>query len=194
MTLPPEDRDLIARVLGFNADFVIKHMTRDHFAKLLAAALASRDAEIERLTAALGEAERAINRAKEAVEDQDDIELAEAKDAARRSDQHAQRVAVEAADGFAAMEALDEFWDAVGHPNNRGTLTPAEQVASICRELDQAAAALASRDAEIERLRGELRRAHLKRLVELSEEFGGYDELSTSALSALKTAREGNNA
>lgn len=52
------------------------------------------------------------------------------------------------------------------------------------------AAALASRDAEIERLRGELRRAHLKRLVELSEEFGGYDELSTSALSALKTARE----
>lgn len=54
--------------------------------------------------------------------------------------------------------------------------------------------ALASRDAEIERLRGELRRAHLKRLVELSEEFGGYDELSTSALSALKTAREGNNA
>jgi len=56
------------------------------------------------------------------------------------------------------------------------------------------AAALASRDAEIERLRGELRRAHLKRLVELSEEFGGYDELSTSALSALKTAREGNNA
>ena len=121
-------------------------------------------------------------------------ELAEAKDAARRSDQHAQRVAVEAADGFAAMEALDEFWDAVGHPNNRGTLTPAEQVASICRELDQAADALASRDAEIERLRGELRRAHLKRLVELSEEFGGYDELSTSALSTLKTAREGNNA
>ena len=51
--------------------------------------------------------------------------------------------------------------------------------------------AIASRDAEIERLRGELRRAHLKRLVELSEEFGGYDELSTSALSALKTAREG---
>ncbi len=49
------------------------------------------------------------------------------------------------------------------------------------------AAAIASRDAEIERLRGELRRAHLKRLVELSEEFGGYDELSTSALSALKT-------
>lgn len=40
MTLPPEDRDLIARVLGFNADFVIKHMTRDHFAKLLAAARA----------------------------------------------------------------------------------------------------------------------------------------------------------
>jgi len=53
--------------------------------------------------------------------------------------------------------------------------------------------ALASRDAEIERLRGELRRAHLKRLVELSEEFGGYDELSTSALSALKTAREDEN-
>lgn len=53
MTLPPEDRDLIARVLGFNADFVIKHMTRDHFAKLLAAALASRDAEIERLKGAL---------------------------------------------------------------------------------------------------------------------------------------------
>jgi len=32
-------------------------------------------AECNRLSAALGEAERAINRAKEAVEDQDDIEL-----------------------------------------------------------------------------------------------------------------------
>jgi len=57
-----------------------------------------------------------------------------------------------------------------------------------------AASLLSSLAEEIERLRGELRRAHLKRLVELSEEFGGYDELSTSALSALKTAREGNNA
>ena len=47
-----------------------------------AAALASRDAEIERLSAALGEAERAINRAKEAVEDQDDIELVGSLDAA----------------------------------------------------------------------------------------------------------------
>jgi len=45
-------------------------------------ALASRDAEIERLSAALGEAERAINRAKEAVEDQDDIELVGSLDAA----------------------------------------------------------------------------------------------------------------
>ena len=47
-----------------------------------AAALASRDAEIERLSAALGEAARAINRAKEAVEDQDDIELVGNRDAA----------------------------------------------------------------------------------------------------------------
>ena len=45
-------------------------------------AIASRDAEIERLSAALGEAERAINRAKEAVEDQDDIELVGSLDAA----------------------------------------------------------------------------------------------------------------
>lgn len=36
----------------------------------------------DRLSAALGEAERAINRAKEAVEDQDDIELVGSLDAA----------------------------------------------------------------------------------------------------------------
>ena len=125
-------------------------------------------------------------------------ELAEAKDAARRSDQHAQRVAVEAADGFAAMEALDEFWDAVGHPNNRGTLTPAEQVASICRELDQAAAALASRDAEIERLSaalGEAERAinRAKEAVEDQDDIELVGSLA-AALSTLKTAREGDNA
>ncbi len=39
-------------------------------------------AERDRLSAALGEAERAINRAKEAVEDQDDIELVGSLDAA----------------------------------------------------------------------------------------------------------------
>ena len=39
-------------------------------------------AECNRLSAALGEAERAINRAKEAVEDQDDIELVGSLDAA----------------------------------------------------------------------------------------------------------------
>jgi len=163
MTLPPEDRDLIERVLGYDADENVKTLllTRSDLSNLLAAAraeaapvvddgmaralieplysadaLASRDAEIERLrgeldslrwaimggedapgvldtvtheevlealqesrsnwksyaemvaaecnrlSAALGEAERAINRAKEAVEDQDDIELVGSLDAA----------------------------------------------------------------------------------------------------------------
>ena len=79
-------------------------------------------------------------------------------------------------------------------PGDPGLISIPRHERDIDAIMEKAAAALASRDAEIERLRGELRRAHLKRLVELSEEFGGYDELSTSALSALKTAREGNNA
>lgn len=62
----------------------------------------------------------------------------EARAGERNMAEHARRVADDANEAFAAAEALDEFWEACGYPGNRGRLAPAEQVASIIRERDEA--------------------------------------------------------
>lgn len=83
---------------------------------------------LDALTSARERAERA------------EAERDEARQGERGMSEHVLHVATEANDAFAAAEALDEFWDVCGYPSNRGTLTPAEQVASITRERDAAEA------------------------------------------------------
>ena len=82
----------------------------------------------------------------------------DARQGERNASEHVRRVAADANEAFAAAEALDEFWDACGHPGNRGTLTPAEQAASLIRECDAAAALADQHRARAERLAGALRR------------------------------------
>ncbi len=148
--------------------------------KEAADAIASRDAEINRLQG----------------------ELSEARAGERNMSEHVRRVAAEANDGLEALQTLDEFWDAVGYPNNRRLLTPAEQVASIYRERD---AAEAERDRYLAAL-GEAERALEECANDLEAEISARAsgelprriarDLETvtrarAALSTLKTAREG---
>lgn len=45
--------------------------------------------------------------------------------------EHVRQVAAEARDGFAALEEIDQCWDAVGVPNNRAHLSLAEQITAL---------------------------------------------------------------
>lgn len=73
----------------------------------------------------------------------------EARAGERNMAEHVGRIAAEANDAFEAAESLDEFWEACGYPGNRGTLTPAEQVASIIRERDEAEARALTAEARL---------------------------------------------
>lgn len=61
--------------------------------------------------------------------------------------------AKEAARGLECLNDIDEAWDAFGTAANRGTLTLAEQISSVSRELDAAETERDRLAAEVERLR-----------------------------------------
>lgn len=80
----------------------------------------------------------------------------EARQGERNLSEHARKVADEANDAFGVVERMEEFWDACGHPSNRGHLTPAEQVSAIVRERDDAEDRAQSAQAEATRLKEKL--------------------------------------
>jgi len=65
--------------------------------------------------------------------------------------------AKEAARGLECLNDIDEAWDAFGTAANRGTLTLAEQISSVSRELDAAETERDRLAAEVARLREALR-------------------------------------
>lgn len=62
---------------------------------------------------------------------------------------HVLRMASECADGLAALEHIDECWEACGQPGNRSKLSLSEQISSIARELDSASDQIEVLEAEL---------------------------------------------
>ena len=155
MTLPPEDRDLIERVLGYDADENVKTLllTRSDLSNLLAAARAEATERAERM----------------------ERERDEARQGERNLSEHARKVAGEANEAFGVVEHMDEFWDACGYPSNRGHLTPAEQVSALVRERDDAETRAQSAQAEATRLKEKLDEAGkvIAEAVKFAERAGG---------------------
>lgn len=117
------------------------------------------------------------------------------RDDARRGEvsmaQHVQHVAAEANDAFAAADSLDEFWEACGYPGNKGTLTPAEQVASIIREREAAESRAQAREDKLKTAVGALHR-----MVEMTSAFPAADKeqaINTIARQALSSIQGGDH-
>ena len=102
---------------------------------LLALALECARTKAAREAAMFDLADAAEARAQAAERERDEARWGE-----RNLSEHARKVAHEANKAFGVVEDMEEFWDACGHPSNRGHLTPAEQVSSIIRERDAAEA------------------------------------------------------
>ena len=102
---------------------------------LLALALECARTKAAREAAMFDLADAAEARAQAAERERD-----EARRGERNLSEHARKVAHEANKAFGVVEDMEKFWDACGHPSNRGHLTPAEQVSSIIRERDAAEA------------------------------------------------------
>ena len=111
---------------------------------LLALALECARTKAAREAAMFDLADAAEARAQAAERERD-----EARRGERNLSEHARKVAHEANKAFGVVEDMEEFWDACGHPSNRGHLTPAEQVSSIIRERDATEARAEAAEAKV---------------------------------------------